>query len=151
MRKLATLAASLLLLGGAAQQSEPAILLTGATAQAGLVRGIVPPGTVALDIDGRPVRVAPDRRFIFGFDRDAPPTALLTARLADGRVVRREIAVVRRTWRIQHINLARGTGGPSPEYARIREASSRGSARRGRWAPTAWAGRRTSSGRRAGG
>jgi murein DD-endopeptidase MepM/ murein hydrolase activator NlpD len=122
MIKLMTLAASLLLLGAAAQQPEPDILLLGATAQAGLLRGVVPPGTVALDVDGRSLRIAPDRRFIFGFDRDAPPTAVLTARLADGRVIRREIAVVRRTWRIQHINLARGTGGPSPEYARIREA-----------------------------
>jgi murein DD-endopeptidase MepM/ murein hydrolase activator NlpD len=120
MTKFVILAASLLALG-AAQQPEPAILLTGAAAQAGLMRGIVPPGTVALDLDGRPVRLAPDRRFIIGFDRDAPPAAVLTARFADGHVVRRSIAVARRSWRIQHINLARGTGGPSPEYARIRE------------------------------
>jgi len=121
MRRLAALAASLLLLG-AAQQGAPAIRLTGSAAQASLLRGVAPAGTVALDLDGRPVPLARDGRFILGFDRDAPPTALLTARLADGRAVRQPIAVARRSWRIQHINLARGTGGPSPEYARIRDA-----------------------------
>lgn len=122
MMKLAALAASLLLLGAAAQQPEPAIRLTGNAAQASLIRGVAPAGTVALTLDGRPVPLARDGRFIIGFDRDAPPAALLAARLADGRVIRLPVQVARRTWRIQHINLARGTGGPSPEYARIREA-----------------------------
>jgi murein DD-endopeptidase MepM/ murein hydrolase activator NlpD len=122
MMKIVAPAASLLLLGAAAQQPEPAIRLTGATVQAGLVRGVAPAGTVSLELDGRPVPLARDGRFILGFDRDAAPTARLTARLADERVIRQPIAVGRRTWRIQHINMARGTGGPSPEYARIREA-----------------------------
>jgi murein DD-endopeptidase MepM/ murein hydrolase activator NlpD len=122
MMKLATLAASLLLLLGAAQQPEPAIRLTGSAAQAGLMHGVAPAGTVALTLDGRPVPLARDGRFILGFDRDAPPAALLAARLADGRVISLTLPVARRTWRIQHINLARGTGGPSPEYARIRDA-----------------------------
>jgi murein DD-endopeptidase MepM/ murein hydrolase activator NlpD len=122
MRKFVAPAASLLLLGAGVQQPAPAIRLTGATVQAGLVRGVAPAGTVALELDGREVPLARDGRFILGFDRDAAPAARLTARLADGRVVSRPIAVARRTWRIQHINMARGTGGPSPEYARIREA-----------------------------
>jgi len=122
MMKLVALGASLLLLGAAAQQPVPAIRLTGATVQAGLVRGVAPAGTVALELDGREVPLARDGRFILGFDRDAGPAATLTARLADGRLVSLPLAVARRTWRIQHINMARGTGGPSPEYARIREA-----------------------------
>ncbi|MEA3015219.1 MAG: hypothetical protein QOD42_3764 [Sphingomonadales bacterium] len=123
MMKLTVLAASLLLLlGAAAQQPEPAIRLTGTAAQASLMRGVAPAGTVALTLDGRPVPLARDGRFILGFDRDAAPTALLAARLADGRVISLPVQVARRTWRIQHINMARGTGGPSPEYARIRDA-----------------------------
>jgi murein DD-endopeptidase MepM/ murein hydrolase activator NlpD len=122
MMKVVTLAASLLLLGAAAQPAAPSIRLTGTAAQAGLMRGVAPAGTVALTLDARGVPLAGDGRFILGFDRDAPPTALLAARLADGRVISQSIPVARRTWRIQRINLARGTGGPSPEYARIREA-----------------------------
>ena len=112
--RLVALAASLLLLA-AAQQPGSAIRLTGNAAQAGLMRGVAPPGTVALDLDGRPVPLAPDGRFILGLDRDAPPALTLTARLAGGRQVSQRIEVARRTWRIQHINLARGTGGPSPD------------------------------------
>jgi murein DD-endopeptidase MepM/ murein hydrolase activator NlpD len=142
MMKVAALAASpLLLLGAAAQQPGPAIRLTGAAAQAGLMRGVAPAGTVALALDGRPVPLAPDGRFILGFDRDAAPAALLTARLADGRAISQPVAVARRTWRIQHINMARGTGGPSPEYARIREAELAriGAARRGGSTSMGWA------------
>jgi murein DD-endopeptidase MepM/ murein hydrolase activator NlpD len=122
MMRVAAMVASLLPLAAAAQQPAPAIRLTGSAAQAGLMRGVAPAGTVALTLDGRAVPLAEDGRFILGFDRDAGPTASLAARLADGRVVSQSIPVARRSWRIQHINMARGAGGPSPEYARIRAA-----------------------------
>lgn len=114
-------AAAALLATAALQPPDAAIRLLDPAAQAGLVRGVAPAGTVALELDGRAVRFAADGRFILGFDRDAGPGAVLTARLADGRMLRLAVAVARRTWRIQHIAMARGTGGPSPEYARIRE------------------------------
>lgn len=64
---------------------------------------------------------APDGRFLLGFDRDPGPSAALVARLADGSAVRLALAVARRAWPLQRINIARPAGGPTPEYARLRE------------------------------
>jgi murein DD-endopeptidase MepM/ murein hydrolase activator NlpD len=89
--------------------------------QGGLLRGRVPAGTQALTLDGRPVPFAPDGRFLLGFDRDAAGQALLVARLADGSERRETLQVAPRAWPIQRINLPRPTGGPTPEYARLRE------------------------------
>ncbi len=111
----------LLLLAAAVAAEAPDFRLDGTPTQGALVRGIVPAGTVVLILDGRPVPVASDGRFVLGFDRDAGPAALLTARLADGSEVRHPLAVAPRAWRIQHINMARPSGGPTPEYARLRE------------------------------
>lgn len=106
----------------AAQQTDSGpVRLRDAPAQGALVRGIAPPGTISLSLDGRPVPVATDGRFLIGFDRDAGPAATLSARLADGRVVRLPIIVARRSWSIQRINMPRPAGGPTPEYARLRE------------------------------
>jgi len=90
-------------------------------AQGALVRGLAPPGTRALSLDGRAVPVAPDGRFLIGFDRDTGAAATLTAHFADGRTLRQPLAVMRRAWPIQRINMARPAGGPTPEYARLRE------------------------------
>ena len=140
----------------AAQFASPApvILVDGSPAQGALLRGTAPAGTVALSLDGRDVPVAPDGRFLLGFDRDAGPAATLAARLADGRTLRQPLAVARRSWPIQRINMARGTG-PTPEYARLREgelariaaARARGSDSRG-WAQAfIWPARGRFSGR----
>jgi len=141
----------------AAQFAPPAtaIIIDGSPAQGALLRGRVPAGTVALSLDGRNVPVAPDGRFLIGFDRDAGPAATLTARLADGRTLRRPLAVARRSWPIQRIGMARPAGGPTPEYARLREgelarlaaARARGSDSRG-WAQAfIWPARGRFSGR----
>jgi len=116
----AAMAAALLVPAAAAQNEE--FRLSGSARQGALLRGTAPPGTVALDLGGRQVPLAPDGRFILGFDRDAGPAALLTARLADGRAVRLPLEVAPRAWRIQHVGIARPSGGPTPEYARLRES-----------------------------
>jgi murein DD-endopeptidase MepM/ murein hydrolase activator NlpD len=113
------IAAACLASGAIAQES--ALRLDGALVQGALVRGTAPPGTVALSLDGRAVPLAPDGRFLLGFDRDARPTARLTARLADGRELVRSLAVARRAWRIEYLRISRPTGGPTPEYLRLRE------------------------------
>jgi murein DD-endopeptidase MepM/ murein hydrolase activator NlpD len=100
----------------------PVVTLDATPVQGALVRGTAPAGTVALSLDGRPVPVAPDGRFILGLDRDAAPAAMLVARLVDGRDVRLPIIVAARAWAIQHVNMARPSTGPTPEYARLREA-----------------------------
>lgn len=129
------LAAAMLL----AAQSE--LRIHGEPAQGGLVRGAAPAGTVALMLDGRAVPVATDGRFLLGFDRDAGPAARLTARLADGTELAETLSVAPRSWPIERLGIARPSGGPSPEYRRLRDAElARIAAARSRSSPSdGWA------------
>lgn len=132
---------SLVALGAAAAADAPPFRLDGLLAQGALVRGAASPGIVALTLDGRDVPLAGDGRFLLGFDRDARPTAILTARLADGSGFSQTLRVAPRAWRIQHINLARPAGGPTPEYRRLRESELQriGAARSERGSSMGWA------------
>ncbi len=65
--------------------------------------------------------IGADGSFIIGFDRDHGASALLVARLRDSRSVSQSLRVVPRTWRVQHVNVARRPGGPTAEYLRLRE------------------------------
>lgn len=89
--------------------------------QGALLRGAAPAGTVALSLDGRPVPLAGDGQFLIGFDRDAPASARLVARLAGGRELVRTLRVAPRAWRIEHIGLARRTSAATPAWLRMRE------------------------------
>ncbi|WP_254602096.1 M23 family metallopeptidase [Sphingomonas bacterium] len=106
-------------------QTVPASLfnLHGEITQGALLTGTVPQGTALLLLDGKPVRfVAEDGRFIIGLNRDAASSALLEARLADGRLLRLPLTVSPRQWDISNLStLSRGTS-PSPAYQRIRAA-----------------------------
>ncbi|WP_233281483.1 hypothetical protein [Sphingomonas changnyeongensis] len=57
-------------------------MLDAAPRQGAVVRGFAPPGTERLLLDGEPLPLAGDGRFLIGLDRDAPPRALLVAELA---------------------------------------------------------------------
>ncbi|MFD1106128.1 M23 family metallopeptidase [Sphingobium olei] len=78
--------------------------LNGAPMQGAVLRGVAPPNTVSLTLDGKPVAVDTDGRFLIAFDRDAAPTALLTARLGGGRVLSQSLAVAPREWRIERVD-----------------------------------------------
>jgi murein DD-endopeptidase MepM/ murein hydrolase activator NlpD len=93
--------------------------LSGEPMQGGLIAGTAPRGTAALTLDGKSLALAPDGRFILGFDRDHAPLAMLVARLADGRTVQRAIRVSPRSWRIERVNVAQRP--PTPEFLRIRK------------------------------
>jgi murein DD-endopeptidase MepM/ murein hydrolase activator NlpD len=101
--------------------NSSALRLDGTLRQGALVRGTAPPGTSSLTLDGRAVPLAPDRRFLLGFDRDAPATARLAARLGDGREIVRILAVAPRAWRLERLGIARPSGGPTPEFQRRRD------------------------------
>jgi murein DD-endopeptidase MepM/ murein hydrolase activator NlpD len=122
---LRSLLAAAALLFCVAAADAPSFRLDGPPVQGALRRGTAPPGTVALTLDGREIPLARDGRFLLGFDRDAPPGVLLVARTADGGEIRATLEVARRTWRIQHIDMARPADGPTPEYARLREGELR--------------------------
>jgi murein DD-endopeptidase MepM/ murein hydrolase activator NlpD len=119
-RAAAVLAAAFAL--AAAQPAAPAFELRGAPAQGSLLYGTAPAGAEALSLDGKVVPLSPDRTFVIGFDRDRTGTALLEARLRDGRIVRRELKVAPRRWAIEQVDVARRPEGvPDADYLRIRE------------------------------
>ena len=94
--------------------------LTAPAQQGALLYGTVPTGTALLLLDGKPVRFAPDGRFIIGFGRDQGPNAILEARMQDGRLLRLPITVAPRHWDISSLpSLYQGTS-PSEAYQKIR-------------------------------
>ena len=105
----------------------------GELTQGGWVKGTVPSGTRALMLDGQSVAFAPDGSFFAAFDRDAGPIATLIATLRTGEKVSQPMAVARRAWKIENINIARRQAGPTeaflalrrPELARIEAARKR--------------------------
>lgn len=140
MRAFAAVALLVAATAGQGQVQER-IRLTGSPEQGALLRGTAPPGTASLMLDNRAVQVAPDGRFVLGFDRDAPPGMRLAARRADGQEIDvQTLSVARRPWSIQNINMARPATGPTPEYARLRESEQVriGAARQQRSATTGW-------------
>lgn len=95
--------------------------LDGPATQGGVLLGSAPPGTARLTLDGKPVQLGADGRFILGFDRDQPPRAILLAELASGATVRRELVVSPRAWAIERVDTPLRPGVSSEEFRRIRE------------------------------
>ena len=113
--------------GAAAQQAPPsntasqsAFRWTGTLSQGGLILGTAPPGTRTLTLNGKPITLAPDGRFVVGFDRDAGPQASLTATLADGRTVTQSLTIAPRAWRIERLNTLPKFPAPDPVFAKLR-------------------------------
>jgi murein DD-endopeptidase MepM/ murein hydrolase activator NlpD len=99
-----------------AQPASPDFAFQGAMVQGGLVIGTAPSGTVALSFQGRPIPLAPGGRFLIGFGRDFGPQATIEARLSDGSVRRRLLAIQPGHWLIESLpTLPRGTT-PTPEF-----------------------------------
>ncbi|UAK26468.1 M23 family metallopeptidase [Sphingomonas nostoxanthinifaciens] len=94
--------------------------LQGTPGQGALLTGLAPQGTALLLLDGQPVRVAADGRFLIGFGRDAAPSALLEARMQDGRLLRLPLTVAPRAWDISTIDTLFGGGTPSAAFERLR-------------------------------
>ena len=95
--------------------------IEGQLSQGGLIVGRAPSNAVGLTLDGKPVRLDGDGRFVIGFDRDQPARSVLTAILADGRTATRALVVAPRAWDIEHVGIARRPSGASDDYLRIRE------------------------------
>ncbi len=96
------------------------IALEGQAIQGGTMLGNVPAGTTRLTLNGTPVRVARDGRFILAFDRDSGTTASLVAERSDGSRVTQAIAVAPRAWRIERLNSLPRISQPSAEFQRRR-------------------------------
>ncbi|MFW2851710.1 M23 family metallopeptidase [Sphingomonas sp. TX0543] len=94
--------------------------LSGIPRQGGVMLGTAPIGTTSLTLDGAPVGIAADRRFLIAFDRDAAPRATLIATLADGRQAREVFDVAPGEWRIERLDSVAKTPVPDAEFARRR-------------------------------
>ena len=94
--------------------------LVGSLAQGGLALGQAPAGTARLTLDGKPVPVAGDGRFLIAFDRDAGGAALLVAGLTDGRTLTAPLTIAPRAWRIERLDRLAKVPLPSAEFTRRR-------------------------------
>lgn len=79
------------------------VVLNGNFAQGGLVFGQTEPGAKAR-LDGEDVMVGDDGRFVIGFGRDAPLSALLAVTLPDGAVARVSMKIEDREFPVQRID-----------------------------------------------
>lgn len=95
-------------------------VLEGALQQGGVVLGRAPDTTAALTLDGAPVEIAEDGRFLIAFGRDHGPQARLVARLANGETVTETLAVAPGDWDIEHVNASPSGGVSSEEFRRRR-------------------------------
>lgn len=96
------------LLAGAALAAAaaplPLVMTEPITAVQGqLLIDSLPPGSRSLTLDGRPVHVEPDGRFMLGVDRDAAGTAELAWVTPDGRSARRPIRISPRPWDVDRL------------------------------------------------
>ncbi len=100
---------AILLIGGLLCFSSPSpgsderFSLNGNFIQGGMVVGHVVPGA-KLKLDGRTVMVAAGGEFVFGFDRDYGPQAVLTVSYADGSIETRDFDVAQREYDVQRID-----------------------------------------------
>jgi len=79
------------------------LTLDGTLTQGALIRGFAGLGA-RVTLDGKPVQVAPDGHFIFGFGRDAPPHATLDVTFRDGSRLHRTLVIVARHYDVRRIN-----------------------------------------------
>lgn len=98
-------------------------VVAGELTQGGWIVGFAPFGARSLTFNGEALAFDPDGRFFAAFDRDAGPSATLSARLDSGRTVTRPLGVAPRAWNIERIPLGPRPGTPPSEsYKRIRAA-----------------------------
>lgn len=96
------------------------IQLEGRIEQGGIAFGTAPAGTESLRLGDQIVARAADGRFVLGFDRDAPPILVLEARLGDGRIVSKPLAVAPRAWAIERVDVPKRPSVTNAEFERLR-------------------------------
>lgn len=106
----------------APRPSTPVPVLLDEPEQGALVRGQAVGRDLTMTLDGRPVPIAPDGRFVIGFDRDAPPTATLLLTAADGGRFERRLTVRPGAWRIERVDAPYRAGRTDAEFAAARPA-----------------------------
>ena len=106
----------------AAEQPSGPFQINQQPQQGALVRGVVPPRTIRLVIDGHDVPFAPDRHFIAGFGRDHGPATVLTAVLDDGTCITQTLPVTPTRWIVENLSRLPHYSGPDAEFEARRPA-----------------------------
>lgn len=94
--------------------------ISGELTQGGWVRGTAPGGAVQVTLDGAELTLSPSGAFFAAFDRDAGQSAVLVATLDNGGQVERPLTIAPRRWKIEYVNVARRSGGPSAAFMKLR-------------------------------
>jgi murein DD-endopeptidase MepM/ murein hydrolase activator NlpD len=102
-------------------ESGHAVELDGAMIQGGWARGTVSDAVVGVQLDGQDLPLDSARQFFAAFDRDAAAAAQLVTQFADGRTETKSLAIAPRDWNIEHVNVARRSGGTSEAWWQKRE------------------------------
>lgn len=97
-----TTAALLIAFVAEATAAEP-LQLDGPMVQGGMIVGKVAPGR-QVSLDGTPIRIGPKGRFVFGFGRDAAPSATLAVSDPSGTHFTETLSVKQRDYKIQRID-----------------------------------------------
>lgn len=92
----------------------------GAITQGGLAVGQAPPGVTGVTLDGKPLPLDAKGRFLIGFGRDAAGFAVVQGRLRDGTIVRENLRVAPREWKIERIPSLKQNLTPNPVYDALR-------------------------------
>ena len=86
-----------------ASAAQPLRIGPEGLAQGGLALGQATPGS-RITLDGKPVQVSPDGRFVLGFSRDAAPVARLAVTTPGRGTEQRDLAIAQREWDVQRLN-----------------------------------------------
>ncbi len=99
--------------------------LPPALAQGGVALGTAPTGTTRLTLDGVPVPLAPDGRFLVAADRDASGVLTVTAALPNARTLTATLPVTPRAWRLERLDRVAKVPVPDADFTRRRPAELR--------------------------
>lgn len=122
-----------------AGSAPAAVTIDGEPVQGALLIGHAPPGA-RVELDGRPLALADDGRFLIGLGRDAPATMRLRVRLPDGTREERRLAVRQRRYTVQRIDglPPKQVSPPPATLERIRAEQALIDAARARLTPVTW-------------
>ncbi|QJR82564.1 peptidoglycan DD-metalloendopeptidase family protein [Alteromonas pelagimontana] len=106
--------------------SSDALVLNGKLTQGSLIRAQLPAGS-SVQLNGKPVEMNNQGKFVFGFEREADLSHTLSWTLPDGSEGKREITLTKRDYDIQRIDGLKSTMVTPPDSvtARIRSDSAR--------------------------
>jgi len=93
----------------------------GDLTQGGWIKGKAPDTTISARLGDQELILDEKGNFFAAFDRDAGPTAQLTAQLQHGYTKQSDLTISPRAWNIQRVNIAKRSGGSSEAWWKKRE------------------------------